>query len=324
MRILNTYTEFVPPDDPRTADEIRDLCCTDVPFDPCAKTGRVSDYQGAEQEDWDFDPDQLLEQARADNPGKRILSVRVEGIGNRPGKPCGKKYESWTGRNNCCDFVEPMAWDTENSAEVVAPGSRAVVGITGGAPPFYVSIRGEGFTLDGYRIRDGWVDTRLFWVYAGPYACGWAPIEVSDGCSIVKHGIRSTEGEWVLQDDFSPSCEVQNAEVGGLFLCSAYGPSRSGPYRCVDNGEYWTGPDNLSPGDDELIWYARDSHICGLWASYDGPDTIWLTAPGSDGNLAYPMLHSFGVSGCVLPGGGSVTAKLYWWATNARTYRWRC
>lgn len=195
MRIINTHSEAVPPDNPMTAEEIVDLCCEEVPFDPCANVGRVSPYTGAEMEDWNFDPAEELAKAQADNP--RIISVSTEGIGNRPGEPCGKKYESWEGKNNCCDLVEPMSWDDENSAEVIEPGSRVIVGITGGKPPFYVSVRGEGFTLDGYRIRDGWTDTRLFWVYATGFACGWCPITVSDGCSEVRGGLRSTLGEWV-------------------------------------------------------------------------------------------------------------------------------
>lgn len=196
MRILNTYTEYVPPENRLTPEEIVDLCCSNVPVDECSEVGKVTPYDGAEQDQWDFGPDQALEQARADNPSKRIVSVQTEGIGPRPGEPCGKKYETWRGKNNCCDFVEPMDWDWENSAEVVAPGSRAIVGIIGGAPPFYVSVRGEGFTLDGWRIRDGWVDTRMFWVYASWISCGWGPIEVSDGCSIARGGIRSTVGKW--------------------------------------------------------------------------------------------------------------------------------
>lgn len=201
MRILNTYSEAVPPDNPMTEEETVDLCCTDVPFDPCAKTGRVSDYSGAEKEDWNFDPDRELAKAQADNP--KIISVSTEAVGGpRPGEPCGKKYETWKGKNNCCDFVEPIVWDGGTSADVVAPGERVMVGVLGGAPPYHVSVRGEGFTLDGYRIRDGWTDTPYFWIYAGPFACGSAYVEVSDGCSVAKGWVRSTVGNWSINQYF--------------------------------------------------------------------------------------------------------------------------
>lgn len=201
MRILNTTYEPVPPPDPMIAEEILDLCCTEVPFDPCAKVGKVSVYQGAEQEDWDFDPDEELRRAQAEeawkNSGRRIVSVSTEGVGNRSGKPCGKKYETWDGHNNCCDFVEPMAWDAETSTEVLAPGTRGIVGVTGGAPPYHWSVRGNGFSLDGYNLRDGWTDTPYTWIYAHDFACGTAPIEVTDGCSTINAAIYSSVGEWV-------------------------------------------------------------------------------------------------------------------------------
>lgn len=240
MRIINTTAEYVPPDNPMTAEEIIDLCCEEVPFDPCAKEGRVSPYSGADQEDWSFDPDQELAKAAADNP--KIISVSTEGIGNRPGEPCGQKYETWKGKNDCCDFVEPMAWDEANSAEVVSPGSRVIVGITGGRPPFYVSVRGDGFTLDGYRIRNGWVDTRLFWVYAADFSCGWCPITVDDGCSVAEGGVRCTVGQWVEMVYASPCGVIGSGEI----IFGGTTESMSGKFKvrqsCAQNGFECTYP----------------------------------------------------------------------------------
>ena len=196
MRILNTHYEDVPPENSLTPEEVEQICCERVPVDECSEVGRVSDYNGASQDD--IDQDALLEQARADNPGKRILGVRIEDIG-RPGKPCGKMRETWQGHLNCCDFVEPMSWDTDTSVDVLAPNTRGIVGVNGGAPPFYWSVRGQGFALNATgNLRDGFTDTPYVWIYALHNACGAGPIEVIDGCSVVKNAVRSTIGEWDL------------------------------------------------------------------------------------------------------------------------------
>lgn len=214
MRILNTHYEDVPPENSLTPEEIEQICCERMPVDECSEVGRVSDYNGASQDD--IDQDAALEQARADNPGKRILGVRIEDVG-RPGKPCGKMRETWQGHLNCCDFVEPMAWDDSISVEVLVPGTRGIVGVTGGAPPYHWSVRGEGFTLDGYNLRDGWTNTPYVWIYAGPFACGWAPIEVTDGCSIVRDGVRSTVGEWRrVGSPFRP-IDIYKPDQHGMF-----------------------------------------------------------------------------------------------------------
>ena len=98
---------------------------------------------------------------------------------------------------NCCDEVEPMTWDSETSAEVVAPGTRVMIGVTGGSPPYHWSVRGQGFTIDGHTMRDGYTDTPYAWLYASSIACGFCSVEVTDGCSVVNDGVRSTIGEWV-------------------------------------------------------------------------------------------------------------------------------
>jgi hypothetical protein len=185
-----------------TAEEIRDLCCTDVQFDPCAKEGRVSDYNGAEKEDYNFDPDRDLEQARADNPDKQILSVRTIGInGPKPGKPCGKRYQKWTGKNNCCDGVEAITYDWDRSVEVLPDGYRGRVYVTGGMAPYYWEIRGQGMGFDfGGMYRNIITNTPWVDVYATEFACGWCPITVTDGCSVASGGIRSTTGNWYALD----------------------------------------------------------------------------------------------------------------------------
>lgn len=169
------------------------ICCKLVPVDECSEVGKVSDYDGASQDD--IDQDAALEQARADNPGKRILGVGIEDIG-RPGKPCGKMRETWQGNLNCCDFVEPMTWDENSSVKVIAPGYNGWVFVNGGTAPYHWSIRGEGMTFDGYRLRDAVTDVPYIRVFAGPFSCGTSPVTVTDGCSTARGYIRATVGSW--------------------------------------------------------------------------------------------------------------------------------
>jgi len=197
MRIINTYREPVPPSDVLSPEDILRICCKPTPVDECSEVGRLSPYEGADAEHRDFDEQAALEQARAENPGKRIIGVRAEGIGARPGQPCGEMHEKWTGALNCCDEVEPMVWDSANSVEVLADLTDGWVFVTGGTKPYHWSIRGQGMTFDGWNLRDAITDAPCIRVYAGEYACGWSPIEVTDGCSTVLGGVRSTNGAWV-------------------------------------------------------------------------------------------------------------------------------
>lgn len=126
----------------------------------------------------------------------------IEFIGVGPDGPdgCGKiYYEQKVNRRPCCDEVEPMAWDSDFSVEILAPGTRGIVGVIGGRPPYSWSIRGTGFALNAEgTIRDGVSNDSRIWVYAGPDACGTAQITVDDGCSVVSGLIRATVGRWGL------------------------------------------------------------------------------------------------------------------------------
>jgi hypothetical protein len=99
---------------------------------------------------------------------------------------------------NCCAEAEPLAWDTATSVEVLAPSTSGIVGVTGGVPPYHWSVRGQGFALNQQgNLRDGFTDTPYVRIYATSLACGFCSIEVTDGCSVVNDGIKSTMGEWV-------------------------------------------------------------------------------------------------------------------------------
>lgn len=282
MRILNTYTEQVPPDDILSPAEIEEICCEQVPVDECSETGKVSPYEGADDEHLNFDPDEALEQTRANNPDSRILSVRTEAIGGpRPGEPCGELHESWERRLNCCDGVPPIVWSQDDSAEVLADFTSGTVSVTGGIPPYHWMIRGQGFTLGVERRRDLTTDGPSVIVNADD-ACGWGPITVTDGCSTAAGGVRSTNGQWILQPDDTP-CPWLLPASGNCSGAYNY-EGISGEYRVVQNTSllwaYGEGNTNTFCGQcqptqpywaDSCFYGWANSESCGLCgANYGG------------------------------------------------------
>jgi len=156
----------------------------------------------------------------------------IEFIGLGPITPegCGTRYEETKVlHHNCCDEVEPMAWDTANSVEVLAPNTSGIVGVTGGHPPYYWSVRGNGFSLDGGTLRDGVTDTPYVRIYAHSMACGIAPVEVFDGCSVVNDVVRATVGSWELLPLDTPCPGTMPAD-------NACVPGYSGMYEGIING----------------------------------------------------------------------------------------
>jgi hypothetical protein len=194
-RILQTHTEYVGPDNIFTEAEQIDQCCEAGTFDECVEDGRVSVYESAEFSE--EDQGALLSKARAENPGVTIVGVQIEDVG--PDGPCGNRYEEWVDQLACCDEATEIAWDEENSAEVIADNSTGFFVIVGGRSPFTVSVRGNGFYLDPEKtFRDGVIGGRNIPVYTGN-SCGYCHITVTDGCSSVSGGVRSTNGRWVQE-----------------------------------------------------------------------------------------------------------------------------
>ena|GEM_PF-5334582 len=162
-------------------------CCVPGLHDGCrTRTSRIEGGKGLS--------DATVARMTAEWPGP----IEFIGIGPITPAGCGTRYEETKIiQRNCCDEVEPMVWDTDTSVEVLAPGTSGIVGVIGGHPPYYWSVRGNGFSLDGGTMRDGVTDTPYVRIYAHSMACGFAPIEVFDGCSTVNDGLRSTVGGWV-------------------------------------------------------------------------------------------------------------------------------
>lgn len=195
-RIIATEIEYEPLKDSErfTRDEQIDQCCEPVSVDECADVGRVSPFVSRDQEEWDFDPDEIAA-GYAKTYGDKFLGYELHQVG--PKGNCGQKHETWQDRLNCCDEVEPMVYDTDNSVSVLAPGTSGTVAVIGGKLPVLVKVRGNGFSLDGYNTRDAWSYSRTIRIYAHDFACGTAPITLDDGCTVAQGSVRSTQGQWV-------------------------------------------------------------------------------------------------------------------------------
>lgn len=143
---------------------------------------------------------ELSEQTRIQMETEWGGPIEFIGLGPITPEGCGTRYEETKVlHHNCCDEVEPMAWDTATSVEVLAPNTYGIVGVTGGSGTYHWSVRGNDFWLDAnHTLRDGTTATPYTRIYAGANACGVAPITVDDGCSAASGLIRATVGRWNL------------------------------------------------------------------------------------------------------------------------------
>ncbi len=138
-----------------------------------------------------FDPDTLAEYQRRYGGKLRLIAVAPDD------GDCGYiKTTINDTQQQCCVGVTPLVVDNENSVEVIADNSSAVIVVTGGKLPLTISVRGQGFFLDNNGSRDGVVNSQSFSIYTTE-ACGTCLLTISDGCSSTTHIVRSTNGQWV-------------------------------------------------------------------------------------------------------------------------------
>lgn len=163
-----------------------------------------------------------------------------------------------------------MAWDTETSVEVLAPGTSGIVGVTGGSGNYHWSVRGNGFALsaDG-RLRDGSTDTTYVYIYALSSACGYCSIEVTDGCSVLSGGVRSTDGSWSEVGRFFPPDIAKSLWAVYSIYHSTCGGHGSSVQAWQYNGKYSMQPVSSSsypPGSTlqyDCIYFAAHEDIAG-------------------------------------------------------------
>ena len=97
---------------------------------------------------------------------------------------------------NCCDGVERVVFDTENSVSVMSPSSSGTVYATGGEAPYTWIVRGSGFYVDEkHSHRDAVTTDPYLKIYTSD-ACGACMVMVDDGCTQAYHTITATAGHW--------------------------------------------------------------------------------------------------------------------------------
>lgn len=190
---------------------------------------------------------------------------------------------------NCCDGVEPLAWDTSISPEVMSPNSAVTIAVTGGRFPLSWEVDGEGFQFQATGSKEALTTGLSITLSALVGACGTATVTVSDGCSSVTAQIRSTAGAWV---------EIYLSR-GGL-LGDTYGV---GPYSGPDVGTFsGVGGDGtvgryeqvaIRGGIKILQWFEGND---GDYARRGWEDGValceaWRTAPPRD--IRYRSGHAF-------------------------------
>jgi len=353
MRIINTYREPVDPEKKLTEEEIISQCCKNVPVDGCSEVGRVGEYSGADQKYWDFDVDEALAKARADNPKSRIIGVQAEGIGPPPGTPCGKLYESWQDRNNCCDGVEPLAWDMDITPDVL-PHDRSIIiawiGGTGGEVTVTTSSNGTWFS-DGRKSATGHGSS--IELFAGETFCGATSVSVRDGCSTATIMIRSDTGRWVEK---GPGCVAAGSAVDWTnpYQNVLYGTVVSGRdkiFETVESAYKVIGLDRIPQCMDPYIPYTQ--HCANCFGEAYCPDslayvnsqpqpclsyerrqgTIWLSWTTEDGITAgQPLMKHCSDQATLLFSGSSEfnlcynrQARVHYIRpVSSMTYRWEC
>ena len=248
-----------------------------------------------------------------------------------PGGACGEHIiEQRIMGTNCCDGVEPLAWDEERSAEVAPINGVVDVYVTGGGRfPFTWRISGEGFWLDpGHTKKRITTYTGALRIYTQA-SCGSADVWVEDGCSSVKGTIRSTSGRWVFREDFTPHGVVNPADHG-FYACAAAGYGKESGYTSFVQGRWWVGPYAKTAPEIVPIMSARLSSVYGQWAQNACGADLLVRAPGTaaEDQVFAPALVAPQMGSCVLEGGGScnpgVGCCLYWQAEQLKTMEWVC
>lgn len=289
-RILNTITEYVEPSDLFTEEEQLDQCCERVSADPCVEVGRVDPYISADTADLNLE--KLLNEARAAHPGVKIVGVQV--VDKGPSGDCGTMYTDWSGRENCCDEVEPLAWDYENSAEVIDDFSAASVAVVGGRFPLAVKVRGSGFYLGSdKKARDGVVNSGDI-IISTLEACGTCSIFVSDGCTTVVGKVRSTNGMTSALRDITNSSYVGNLfwQINGIVTATNDWLYNHYIYSItIDNPDSCTPTSAETSNGKDCPRLVSDMLDSGSSTASHGTGVVDISTPGA-ADFGYPIVGS--------------------------------
>lgn len=160
-----------------------------------------------------------------------------------------------------CDAVDPIQVDTDNTAEVIAPSSSAMICVIGGGKKT-VTVDGSGFWLDAaYSKTSMDIQSNCFYIYADSTACGSAEIKIDDGCTNVLVYLRSTLGQWVLTSTVPSSrpcgqtavgvCISGNTMIGDVWSALRYYPDC---YFMEDKDISTCGDYNLGNPGTSKVW----------------------------------------------------------------------
>ncbi|MDX9896474.1 MAG: hypothetical protein RBS34_13585 [Desulfofustis sp.] len=323
MPSLGTKTVYAEPGPPyKTAEQMTELCCEPRPKLQCREKV-VGDIQPDMQKALENLGLTLDAQGRDQN-GRLVKLVYKERK-----NPCGKIVHRYkVEQKDCCEEVEPLAIDTERSVSVLAPGTHGNVYFSGGRFPVLVKLRGNGFTLDGYNQRDGWIDgpNRGFTVFAHEFACGAAPLTLDDGCSVVRGGLRATTGVWQLLGTFRT--KTLAAQVPGVWTdpTNIYKQSTSYDPLPWDIGDYLLAAvsSGLQPDLAADQWRAKTTNLNAC--SYIGE--VYASDPVA-GVFSVPIIHHSEYVGPDHPGcgGGPFFRVFYVEPENSfelGVFRWIC
>lgn len=247
-----------------------------------------------------------------------------------PVSPAGGICGDWTIRqevrsSNCCDGVEPLAWDATISPDVMSPNSAVNIGVTGGGRyPHVWTVVGQGmqFSNGSTRITTTGGVARLS---ALPTACGTASVTVTDGCSTVTAHIRMTVGQWVqiigptdlvpLPISGGPGDYVGPLDDGGQHF-----EKIGGQYKLIQYvASSWSG----------LNCAGYDLPLCGSGGIYEyDPNNpahhsaiVDFAAPWVDELAGYVNDHCFWSN---IPTGTWNCTRTHWANHNKSVYQWQC
>jgi len=310
-------------------------CCVEGTPNPC-RTWKSPNPGG------NVLPQEVIDKLTREWPGP----IEFIALGPITPEGCGAIYTEQIVRpQNCCEDATPIVWDYESSVEVLADYSSGLVFVTGGRAPYRWQIRGVGMTFDNYSLREAETDVPWIRVYVGD-ACGWCPIEVTDGCSIANGGVRSTNGSWVLtfQGDGSvASCgvfgdcssdhisgdefeviknnfKIQQSIYPSFEAGQAYASEEAAHTACM--GKY---NDHLA----EISTYCAQNNRCEVCFHGSG------YSPCANTGTSFPNYDPAWVSSCdmdVFAYYGLLEPDSYWWYAKAHfrsvvysyVYEWRC
>lgn len=177
---------------------------------------------------------------------------------------CGTQVtEQDINARNCCDGVEALAWDGENSIGVIADFSSGEVFVTGGKSPYQWKVRGSGFFVDAAGTRREEVTTTGALRIWTQNSCGKCVVYVTDGCSSTSGFVLSAVGQWVPIDPLT--CPLHDVDAQLYISTSTSDPPVFG-FRAERDGYRVEQSYNQ--------FYMEDKQL-GSW-------TTWCTEPQCD------------------------------------------